>query len=167
MSTQTGLGLTVVGGEALAAKLQALGGAVRQHALVKILRAAAVPIQSRAAELAPYDPRAKHHLSESIGISTVPMSRYGSLTGTDDYQAAVAVGPTKSVFWGLFVEYGYGPGVRHARPFMRPAFDYGGAAALAIMREGLWDLLTAANQQTGIFERADAGPRWSPTSGEL
>lgn len=143
------LGLTVTGAEQLATSLQTLGARVRRQALVKVLRAAAVPIQGRAIELAPIDPHLPVHLKDEIVISTLP-------AGSADAEAAVAVGPSTRAFWGLFVEFGYGPGVRHATPFLRPAFDYGTERALGILRDGLWDLLESAQTGTGIFDFGEA-----------
>jgi HK97 gp10 family phage protein len=138
------LGLSITGGAQLAANLNALGAAVRQRALVKVLRAAAWPIQSRAIELAPIDPRMTYHLKDHIVIYTVPTTEMWwkwewTLTGSDEYQAAVAIGPSKDAFWGGFLEFGTVK--MAAKPFMRPAFDYGADRALSLIREGLWALL--------------------------
>lgn len=142
-----GLGLTVEGADQLATNLQMLGAAVRRRALLKVLRAAAVPIQGRAAELARIDPRTPRHLKDWIVISPQP-------AGTSDAEASVAVGPATSVFWGLFLEFGT---VKMSpKPFMRPAFDYGTDRALSILRDGLWALLEDASTGRGVFDFGDA-----------
>lgn len=138
------LGLSIKGAEQLAANLNALGAAVRKRALVKVLRAAAEPIQSRAIELAPIAPRMPFHLKDAIVIYTVPSTEMfwkweWTLTGSDEYQAAVAIGPSRDAFWGVFLEFGTVK--MAAKPFMRPAFDYGADRALTLIRAGLWALL--------------------------
>ena len=139
------LGLTVTGGKELAAGLLALSAAVRKQALVKVLRKAAEPIQSRAIELAPFDPLMRgRHIRDAIVIYTVPTTEMWwkwewTLTASDEYQAAVAVGPATDVWWAYFLEFGTIK--MRARPFMRPAFDYGADRALALISDGLWQLL--------------------------
>jgi HK97 gp10 family phage protein len=148
------LGLGVTGGEELAAQLRKLGAAVRKKALVGVLKAAAVPIQGRAAELAPLDPAGTVHLKEQMQVSVV--TQIGSVAGgqwaaADEFQAAVAIGPSRKGFYGLYLEYGTVK--MSARPFLRPAFDYGSDRALTLIREGLWELLEQANAGTGAFAR--------------
>ena len=92
--------LGVTGAEELAARLRLLSASVRRAALMKVLRAAAVPIQGRAAELAPIDPATRVHLKDWIVVSAATAQT------EDDYQAAVAVGPATKVFWGFFLEFG-------------------------------------------------------------
>jgi hypothetical protein len=144
------LRLTQSGGEEIAAALRALPAKVRRRQLLAALRKAAAPIQGRAAELAPIDPRLPLHLKDWIGISPLTAAETSVLEGfrVDDYSAAVKVGPVSKVFWGLFVEFGYGPDHR-AQPFMRPAFDYGSDRALSILREELWSLLESAQAAAG------------------
>jgi len=148
------LGLGVTGGPELATQLRALGAAVRKKALLGVLKAAAVPIQGRAAELAPLDPRGAVHIKESIQVSVA--TQIGSVAGgqwnaADEYQAAVAVGPGRKTFYGLYLEYGTVK--MAAKPFLRPAFDYGSDRALTLIREGLWQLLDQANAGAGAFAR--------------
>lgn len=147
------LGLGVTGGPALAAQLRTLGAAVRKKALIGVLKAAAVPIQGRAAELAPLDPRGAVHIKESIQVSVA--TQIGSMAGgqwnaADEYQAAVAIGPARHTFYGLYLEYGTVK--MAAKPFLRPAFDYGSDRALTLIREGLWSLLEDATAKRGRFE---------------
>jgi len=148
------LGLGVTGGEDLAAQLRRLGASVRKKALIGVLKTAAVPIQGRAAELAPLDPRGQVHIKESIQVSVA--NQIGSMAGgqwaaADEFQAAVAVGPSRKGFYGLYLEYGTVK--MSARPFLRPAFDYGSDRALTLIREGLWELLEQANAGAGAFAR--------------
>jgi HK97 gp10 family phage protein len=148
------LGLGVTGGPELAAQLLKLSRGVRKRALTKVLKAAAVPIQGRAAELAPIDPVGEVHLKESIQVSVA--TQIGTMAGgqwaaADDFQAAVAVGPARKVFYGLYLEYGTVK--MSAKPFLRPAFDYGSDRSLTLIREGLWELLEQANTGTGAFAR--------------
>jgi len=148
------LGLTVTGGEALAKQLRALGAAVRRKALLRVLKTAAEPIRGRAAELAPIDPTSELDLKDWMVISAT--TQIGAAVGgewqaaaADEYQAAVAVGPARKVFYGRFVEFGTVK--MSAKPFLRPAFDYGSDRALALIREGLWQLLDQANAGAGVF----------------
>lgn len=150
------LGLGVTGGPELAAQLRLLGAAVRKKALIRVLKTAAVPIQGRAAELAPLDPRGEVHLKELIQVSVA--NQIGSSAGgqwqadaADEFQAAVAIGPSRKGFYGLYLEYGTVK--MSAKPFLRPAFDYGSDRALTLIREGLWELLEQANAGTGAFAR--------------
>ena len=146
------IALNVTGIEELARALNALPTAVRRRALYKVLRTAAEPMRSRAAELAPIDPTTPRDLKENIGISAT--TRIGSTAGgrwdpADDRQAAVAVGPTKGYYYGLFLEYGT---VRmSAQPFMRPAFDYAAPRSLGLLRDGFWELIEAEAHRQGPF----------------
>jgi HK97 gp10 family phage protein len=148
------LGLGVTGGAELAAQLRTLSAAVRKQALIRVLKVAAVPIQGRAAELAPLDPAGNVHLKEWMQVSvatTIGTMAGGRWDPADEYQAAVAVGPARKVFYGLYLEYGTVK--MGAKPFLRPAFDYGTDRALTLIREGLWQLLEDANAGAGAFAR--------------
>jgi len=138
--------LRVSGAAQLAATLRELPESVRRRTLLKVLRVAAEPMRARAAQLAPRSTRRlsgtggdDEHLADHIGISVA--TRIGSVAGgqwqaVDEFQAAVAVGPTRGFFYGLFQEYGT---THHgARPFMRPAFDGQGDTSLDLIRRGLW-----------------------------
>jgi HK97 gp10 family phage protein len=151
------LGLSVTGGEALAKQLRKLAVSVRKKALLGVLKTAAVPIQGRAAELAPLDPVGEVHLKESIAVSVanqIGTQAGGQWAASDEFQAAVAIGPTRKAFYGLYLEYGTVK--MGAKPFLRPAFDYGTDRTLTLIREGLWELLEAANTGSGVFEREAA-----------
>lgn len=155
MSESISLGFS--GGPELAAQLRKLSEAVRKKALLKILRVAAEPIRGRASELAPIDPSTDLDLKDWIVISAT--THLGGEAGgawqaasADEFQAAVAIGPASKVFYGLYLEFGtvHAP---HAKPFLRPAFDYGTDRTLSILRDGLWDLLDDANTGAGVFEQ--------------
>ena len=142
------IGLSVQGGEQLTRALLELPNRVRRQQLLKVLREAAEPIRDRAIGLAPRDPHLPDpHLRDVMAIQALPMGQY-------DAEAAVAVGPSTRTFWGLFVEFGYGPN-HTARPFMRPAFDYGTTKALSYLGEALGRLLTDANAGTGVFDTSE------------
>jgi len=148
------LGMGVTGGQELAVQLRKLALGVRKKALLGVLKTAAVPIQGRAAELAPLDPVGEVHLKESIQVSVanqIGTQAGGRWEASDEFQAAVAIGPTRKAFYGLFVEYGTVK--MGAKPFLRPAFDYGSDRTLTLIREGLWELLEQANTGAGIFAR--------------
>lgn len=139
------------GGAELAAALNAISKAVRRKALYAVLRDAAEPMRARAAQLAPYRPGGRD-IREHIGISTT--TRIGSVAGgqwqaADEFQAAVAIGPTQGFFYGLYQEYGT---VRHAaHAFMRPAFDETRDPTLFLIRDGLWKLMEHAAAREGKF----------------
>jgi len=145
------IGLDLEGGEALRAALLTLSRAVRRRALYSVLRPAAEPMRLRMQRLAPHG--ATGELAAGITVSAAP--RIGSVAGgqwqaADEFQAAVAVGPSKLAFYGIFQEYGT---VEHpAQAFGRPAFDGSRDEALQILGEGLWQLLEDATNKTGRFE---------------
>lgn len=131
------------GGTELARNLNALPVAVSARICMAVLKLAAHPIQERATQLAPHAP-GEPDLRDNIGISAA--SRLGSTEGgrwraREEGEFAVAIGPTKDFFYGLFQEYGT---VRHgAQPFMRPAFDSEAPKALGIIGRELWIAIRA------------------------
>lgn len=145
------LGLGVTGGTELAAQLRTLSAAVRRKALLPVLRAAAEPIRSRASELAPIDPTTELDLKDSIVVRAATTLGGGRFDPTDEFQAAVAVGPSRQVFYGRYLEFGTVK--MSAKPFLRPAFDYGTDRALSLIRAGLWELLEQANAGAGVFRQ--------------
>ena len=118
----------------MAATLEQLPQAARKPILIRALKAAGAPMAERMALDAPLDPAADHqHLADSMTVSATNRVNGETL---DDTAAAVAVGPSKDAFWGLFQEYGT---VRHgAQPFARPGFDGGYEEALTIFRGEMW-----------------------------
>ena len=131
------------GGRELAETLLSLPPALSYRVLIEGLKDAAEPMRARMAQLAPREPGAPD-LADNMGISVA--SRIGSTAGgrwvsREEGQAAVAVGPTKGFFYGLFQEYGTS---RHrAQPFARPAFDSEAPTALGIMGRVYWTILAS------------------------
>lgn len=126
------------GGEELAKTLNALPMELTRRVVLDALVLAAEPMRRSAGQKAPREPGAPD-LADNIGISVsdrIGSTEGGSWRGRDDQEHAVAVGPTKGFFYGLFQEYGT---VRHgAQPFMRPAFDSEADGALNILADELW-----------------------------
>jgi HK97 gp10 family phage protein len=128
----------VDGFKELAANLRALPMAVQREKILDALEVAAEPMRSRMSQLAPREPGAPD-LADNIGISVA--NRIGDVGGgrwqaRHDEEHAVAVGPTKNFFYGIFQEYGT---VHHAaQPFMRPAFDSTAQTSLSILSQRLW-----------------------------
>jgi HK97 gp10 family phage protein len=114
----------VEGGAELARNLNSLSTRLSRRIQTDALIEGAGPIQKSASAFAPREP-GKPDLADNIGISP--------LRGGDP---AVAVGPTKDFYYGLFQEEGT---TRHgAQPFMRPAFDSEAQRSLAIIGMALW-----------------------------
>ena len=138
----------------LAAALNAVSLSVRRKALYGALKAAAEPMRSRMAAHAQRFRRAPApDLADNIVIATE--RRVGSVAGgkwqaVDEFQAAVAVGPTPRHFYGHYLEYGT---VRaSALPFMRPGFDEARDPALGVLRDELWKLMEKAAAREGPFK---------------
>jgi len=135
--------MTVLNGNELARRLEALPEALTKAILLEALTAAAEPIRSTAATLAPRGPGPGPHLADHIGISR-------GKTGH-----SVAIGPTHAkkdsetedyAVRGLMQEFGT---VRHgAQSFLRPAFDAHGQTALSILQQRLWTALRKAAGKT-------------------
>lgn len=118
------------GGDELAKALDSLSTRVSRPLLREALLDAGEPMRLAASQLAPYEPGSPD-LKANIGINAVKSTE----------MAAVAVGPTRDFFYGLFQEFGTS---RHgAQPFMRPAFDTEAPKALTILARELWRLLAA------------------------
>jgi HK97 gp10 family phage protein len=138
------------GGEELARTLTALPAALSYRVLIEGLKEAAEPMRSAMGRNAPREPGAPD-LADNMGISVA--SRLGSTSGgrwqaREEGQAAVAVGPTKNFFYGLFQEYGT---KRHgAHPFARPAFDSEAPKALEIMKRVYWTILASKGIHRGM-----------------
>lgn len=125
--------LRLEGGAELAATLRALPTRVSRNVQKEALFAAAEPMRSRMARLAPREPGAPD-LADNIVIS-------GGRGGTDkltglEKAISVAVGPSKGFFYGFFQEFGTS---RHgAQPFARPAFDSEAPKAVQALARALW-----------------------------
>lgn len=128
--------MTFEGGDALARTLNQLPAAFSRKIILDALKEGAEPIRDTAAILAP---RHTGDLAGGMTISTT--NRLGGTAGgrwqeRGETEHAVAVGPSKDEYYGLFQEYGT---VHHsAHPFLRPAFDQQGAQALTIIGDALW-----------------------------
>lgn len=141
--------MQMTGWKELGARLRALPDAYTRTIVIDALKEAAEPMRARMAQLAPREPGAPD-LADNIGISVA--NRLGDVGGgrweaRHDEEHAVAVGPTKDFFYGLFQEYGT---VHHrAQPFMRPAFDSESGKALTILTQELWKPLRDKAASTG------------------
>lgn len=125
--------------DSLTASLAKLPTAVNRTVQVAALKAGAEPMRADAESRAPYDPEGgAPHLKSEIVIAVPTESQ---LAATGNETAVVWVGPTKRAFWGLFQEFGYGPGP--AQPFMRPAFDTQQRTAFGIIQARLWASIRA------------------------
>ena len=137
------------GWKELGARLRALPEAYTRTVVIDALKEAGEPMRARMAQLAPREPGAPD-LADNIAISVA--NRLGDVGGgrweaRHDEEHAVAVGPTKGFFYGLFQEYGT---VHHAaQPFMRPAFDSESSKALTILTQELWKPLREKVTSTG------------------
>lgn len=122
--------LRFAGGRELASFLSKLPERTSKTVQRQALRAAAEPMRGDMATLAPHEPGAPD-LRESMTISNV--------RGGDDVfesETAVAVGPSRAGWYGVFQEFGT---VHHgAQPFARPAFDRNLTRSLGILAKELW-----------------------------
>lgn len=138
-------------GDDLAKRLRALPTALTKSIVVEALRAGAAPMRDRIADLAPRGAIAPH-LADNIGISLVKGEEavfsvsQGAWAANEEY--AVAVGPTKDYFYGLFLEFGW---INHpaAMPFMRPGFDGTVTQSLEIISRLLWAAVSERGASTG------------------
>lgn len=119
------------GGDELARNLATMSPRVSKRVLLEALMVGAEPIRRRASSNAPHDPGAPD-LRNNIVVSTVRVPGVA---------AAVAIGPSKEFFYGLFNELGTVH--QGARPFLRPAFDSEGVAALGPIGQELWRALAS------------------------
>ena len=103
----------------------AMGLGEAYNAAIEALRAGAEPVKERMRAMAPRAPGAPD-LADNIGVG---VARVGE-------EAAIAIGPTKNFFYGLFQEEGTS---RHgAQPFARPALDATQQEALGIVGATIW-----------------------------
>ena len=149
------LGMELTGVDQLAATLRRLPSGLGRKVQLRALREGAEPMRVEMGILAPRGPTLRRgrkiHLADSMTINAV---RQSQLPGDE---AAVAVGPSKDAFWGLFQEYGT---VHHAaQPFARRAFDAKRQAALERMVPALWAGLRA-KLPSSFGPRATSGGRF-------
>jgi HK97 gp10 family phage protein len=126
------------GGEELARTLNALPEQLTRKIVVDALLEAGQPMRRTMGQLAPREPGAPD-LADNIGINSISrigQTEGGRWRGREDQEHAVAIGPTKDFFYGLYQEYGT---IHHgAQPFARPAFDSESNGALTILADELW-----------------------------
>jgi HK97 gp10 family phage protein len=144
--------MSLTGGAELARALNAVALTVRRRALHEALRVAAEPMRQRMSDLAPRRPP---HPDLADHIITSPAVKIGRIEGgrgraREATEAAIAVGPRKDFFYGIFLEYGTVK--MSAQPFMRPAFDSTRDEALTILKDELWALMEKFPAQTHVPE---------------
>ena len=139
----------IEGGKELAENLRRLPEGLEPKVMIEALTAGAEPMRARMAQLAPRR-AGKPDIADNIVISVA--SRIGSVEGgrweaRSEGEHAVAVGPAKWTYWGIFQEYGT---VHHAaQPFMRPGFDSTAQTSLSIILQRLWAVVrNQAERQT-------------------
>jgi HK97 gp10 family phage protein len=123
--------------------LNELSDRVSKRVQRQALREGAEPMRQAMSAHAPHEPGTPD-LRDMMVISNAK--------GQDVNEVAIAVGPTRRGFYGLFQEFGT---ARHgAQPFARPAFDETAQEALDVIVDSLWDAL-----QFGTFRGTapDAG----------
>lgn len=141
--------MTFTGGKELASALRTLPDALSRQILLGALTEAAEPMRQRMSQLAPREP-GKPDIADNIGISVA--NRLGDIDGgrweaRSEDEHAVAVGPTKNFFYGIFLEYGTVK--MRAQPFMRPAFDTEAPRALSQIGNRIWAAIRDRAMSTG------------------
>jgi HK97 gp10 family phage protein len=149
--------MKITGGKELARGFQQLSAAVGARVLRQGLTAAAEPMRVAMGRFAPREPGAPD-LADHMVVSRI--TKIGSTDGgpaekKNATEEAVAVGPAKDFFYGLFQEYGTARGGKFT-PFARPAFDTTAAQSLQILIAVLWQALV---------KREVIGSRGTPTAG--
>lgn len=131
----------VTGSDELVRKLSALSVELRREAVLDAVKAGAEPMRARMAELAPRGPDAPH-IADHIVVKTLSQIDGVRLS---EGAAAVAIGPSKSFFYGWFHEFGwkFRPS---PRPFVRTAFEELKHTAEQIIGRKLWAAVTASVQ---------------------
>ncbi len=137
--------LRFTGGPELLRAIRQLPDGLGRKSVVKALKEAGEPLMDGMGARAPIGPGPGPHLYRNMAIS---MHRsLSSLTSlgdsrwnpSDEDELAVAVGPQKMVYWGLFQEFGT---VRHGpQPFAREAFEAEAPRVLGILLPSLWRLI--------------------------
>lgn len=125
------------GGAELAKALEGLSARVSKRMLREALEDAAEPMRRSMAAMAPREPGAPD-LADHIVIST---ARVKKVAGDESQSAAVAVGPAREFYYGLFQEFG--TSFHGAQPFVRPAFDGAVSRTISEMARALWTALAA------------------------
>jgi HK97 gp10 family phage protein len=125
--------------DGITAALAKMTDELRKGIVLPALKEGAAVIRDAAAAAAPRSDKKHEHLADHIAVA---------VTSTVDGERlpigafAVAIGPTKNVFWGIFSEYGTVH--ESARPWLRPAYDANQERALGIVGAEIWNRLSAA-----------------------
>lgn len=137
------------GGKELADALGQLSPRVSRKVQKEALMDAAEPMRRRMEQLAPRAP-GKPDLADHMVIS--------SERGVDAQEVVVAVGPSKSFFYGSFQELGTAHHPAH--PFARPAFDQKAESALKLFADAVWLALTGrgVRRATVLSDAPVSGP---------
>ena len=151
------IGMKISGGPQFAKALQALPFNKQRGVLTAMLKKAAEPTRQRMEDLAPRE-AGKPDLADHILIQSVRSIDDGTeleARPLNDSEAAVAIGPAKSAFYGSFQEFGTVPHGEHPghapQPFARPAWDETQQTALRSIQEDIWARLrqTAERSASG------------------
>lgn len=142
--------MTFEGGAELAANLNRLSKAVKGRVLREATLEALEPMRRAMATSAPREPGAPDLADHMVisRINKIGTPEGGRWEARTESQVAMAVGPAKEYFYGLFQEYGT---VFHgAQPFARPAFDGNHTRALDILLAAFWRELAARGMHRAI-----------------
>ncbi len=113
----------------LDAVLRELPKATARNVLLRTLKKEAQPIADAAAQLAPDDPATGgKDLHSSMLVRAVSAKQRES-------DVEVAIGPSRTTFYGMFQEFGTAH--HRAHPFLRPAWDANVMGVLAKIRNTL------------------------------
>jgi len=127
------LSWTFTGGRELQAALLELPKAsLRRATMLAALKKAGDPIASRAWELSPRGFPSRG-LADSIKVRVIPMRLQ-----SDPFDVAVAIGPDKKHFYGIFLEFRTSRQNLEPRPFLTPAWDQNRTQTPARIGRELW-----------------------------
>lgn len=129
----------VQGLQELLSKLDRLPLTLGRTLIVRALRQGALPIQERAAQLAPDDP-------ETPG-SRIEFNMMTTITDQTATGAIAKIGPSTKGFVGIFAEFGTAH--QTGTPFLGPAFDDMKEEALKIIGEELAESIERELKKAG------------------
>lgn len=125
--------LRLEGGKEVAKALETLSKRVSKRVQRDALEMAGEPMRRSMARRAPHEP-GPPDLRDTMVMSAAQ--------GQDANEVAVAIGPSRSGFYGSFQELGT---AHHpAQPFARPAFDEHAPDALRTIGDAFWTALASA-----------------------
>lgn len=151
------ISMKIVGGAELARTLNALPTRVSKKVMREALEVAGEPIRKGMEMKAPRAPGAPD-IADHMVIGNAKVE--GLID--NDQTAAVAIGPARGYYWGLFQELGT---IHHgAQPFARPAFESGMSKALAEIVRATWTALAGRGISRSSSSEA---PVSSPKGGGL